>query len=190
MFRFGFQCPICNHEWELDAATEPSPECPSCGLAGQEAKHCQPLESPPVVHLDMGRMIQEGTIDTDVVRLWKLTEDQRTVLDRILEQLNTGVTADPAAMSLLAGVRIPCNQDLAAHDTIHVWAPPKMPLTVGLLGVLNAVVDAAIGNYAAERGGSPLLAAEWDVATQRITKFVLFNPNTADFTLEPGKTLI
>ena len=102
MFRYGFQCPMCSHEWELDAATEPSPECPSCKLAGQEARHCQPLAPAPVVHLDMGRMIQEGKIDTDVPRLWKLTEDQRAVLDRMLEQLNSGLTADPVAVSMLA----------------------------------------------------------------------------------------
>ena len=66
-----------------------------------------------------------------------------------------------------------------------------MPLTVGMLGFINAMADAAINNYAGkDRYGSPLIAAEWDVATQRITKFVLFNPNTAEHTLEPGTTLL
>lgn len=68
--------------------------------------------------------------------------------------LNEALVADPAAVYALLCNRVPCNETLAAHPTIQVGRVPGMDHAlyhVGMLGVLNGVIEAATGQRIAAK---------------------------------------
>ncbi len=71
--------------------------------------------------------------------------------DIILKTLNEAVVADPIAIQELIDHRVPTNETLANHPTIQVRAELGGPtiLEVGMLGVINGLVEAATGKRVA-----------------------------------------
>jgi hypothetical protein len=76
------------------------------------------------------------------------------VIDRIVKMLNEALTIDPAAITCLLSTRIPCNQGVADNSALIV-APvyakglPEENYSIGVLGLINAVVETATGQRVA-----------------------------------------
>ena len=80
-------------------------------------------------------------------------------IDTVVRTLNEAFAADPAALHALLVNRVPCNQALADHSTLQVTQDPALPETtyvVGLLGVINGIVEELTGDR---------VAARWDYST-------------------------
>lgn len=56
----------------------------------------------------------------------------------IVDYLNELVKSDPSAIAALVANRVPCNKDLAEHDTCQCWAQHG-GYHVGMLGVINGI---------------------------------------------------
>lgn len=59
-------------------------------------------------------------------------------IDKAIEVLNELHTADPSVMNTLVSYRVPCNDDVADHDTIQVGVTPD-GYVVGILGIINGI---------------------------------------------------
>lgn len=70
----------------------------------------------------------------------------RPSLERItIDVLNEFFQTDPKACQELIDHRVKCNAALADHDTIVVAVPKKDQFEVGLVGVLNGIMERATG---------------------------------------------
>ncbi len=59
-------------------------------------------------------------------------------ISELVEFLNGLLAIDRDAIQKLILTRVPCNNALADHPNVQIWAPSKDdPATVGLLGILN-----------------------------------------------------
>lgn len=82
-------------------------------------------------------------------------ELRQAVMDSVINTLNEAFTADPLAMHSLTCNRVPCNEALADHPTVQVLSPPSMQgvsstaAVVGMLGVINGIVEPLTGNRVA-----------------------------------------
>lgn len=83
-----------------------------------------------------------------------------TILDNIVEVLNSAVKCDPVAMGKLLENRVPCNEALANHSLVQSaecdfkfddeQGPQKKTLdSVGPLGIINAIVEKLTGQRVA-----------------------------------------
>jgi len=75
-----------------------------------------------------------------------------------LQTLNEAYEADPAAMHALICNRVPCNQTLADHPTIQCGVnniTPTETFEVGLLGVINGIIERITGKRVAARFSIP-----------------------------------
>lgn len=71
-------------------------------------------------------------------------------IETAVKVLNEAFAADPAAIKALCVNRVPCNQALADHPVI--WVHPDLEADVphvGLLGILNGVLESMTGKRAA-----------------------------------------
>jgi hypothetical protein len=77
----------------------------------------------------------------------KLTPAKAKTLKVILDTLNEAYSADPAAIHSLCFNRVPANRKLLNHPTIQCQQLPatNRPVTVGMLGVLNGVIERLTG---------------------------------------------
>lgn len=74
-------------------------------------------------------------------------------IDEAIEVLNSGLKADPVAMTALIGSRVKCNPAFAGHPTIQVGDHPECGgMSVGLLGILNGLFGID------EQGWGPIVA--------------------------------
>lgn len=64
----------------------------------------------------------------------------------VIQTLNEAFEADPNAINALITMRVPCNQKLADHPTIQVGGNPDV---VGMLGVINGIVERLTGKRVA-----------------------------------------
>ncbi len=64
----------------------------------------------------------------------------------VIQTLNEAFEADPNAINALITMRVPCNQKLADHPTIQVGGNPDV---VGMLGVINGIVERITGKRVA-----------------------------------------
>ena len=92
-------------------------------------------------------------------------------LEKIVHVLNSMYVDDPAAMHALVANRVPCNQALADHTVVPVEQIPipnddAPQYSVGLLGILNGVVETLTGQR---------VAAKWLTSTDgRVPQFLGF----------------
>jgi hypothetical protein len=68
-----------------------------------------------------------------------------------IQLLNEAFKADPAAMHALIVNRVPCNKALAEHPLIPVsyntvLNSPETTYYVGMLGIINGILDKVTGN--------------------------------------------
>ena len=94
---------------------------------------------------------------------------------RAIEILNDALERDPAAMTRLINLRVPCNDRLAAHPTIAAGLYDDVH-KVGVLGLLNGVlgdaphaVIGAKGRRDSKTGG-----------LRRVRRFVDLRPHITD----------
>ena len=74
------------------------------------------------------------------------------LLQTTIDVLNEAYKADSAAMHALICNRVPCNTALADHPTITVSVnsvTPQETFAVGMLGVVNGIVERATGKRVA-----------------------------------------
>lgn len=91
---------------------------------------------------------------------------------RMIDYMNTLISLDPDAITLLAETRVPCNDSLADHPSVQVLEDGGST-TVGLLGILNGF----LGAY--EKDGWGPLAAHYSKG--KIVKFSLYDPAPAAY---------
>jgi hypothetical protein len=65
------------------------------------------------------------------------------IAERVVEVMNSALTADPAAIYALTTAQVLCNKTLADHPTIQVMAE-KGIYKVGMLGILNGLAGTQI----------------------------------------------
>lgn len=87
---------------------------------------------------------------------------------RMIDYLNTLISLDPDAITLLAETRVPCNEALADHPSVQVLEDGGS-MKVGLLGILNGF----LGAYELD-GWGPLAAVYSDEG--KIVEFALHDP--------------
>lgn len=91
------------------------------------------------------------------------------IAERIVDLMNQALSADPDAVNILCGFRIPCNALLGEHPTIqtgYLDDDAKAGYEVGLLGILNGIA----GAYAdGPRKGWGAVAAHYEGS--RIVRF-------------------
>lgn len=97
--------------------------------------------------------------------------------------LNEAFAADPAAIHALQCIRIPCGNALVDHPTVivdgaHAVGKPEQA-TIGLLGLLNGVLEAMTGKRAATHWEMPD-----DGRGGRLIGFRIYDP--AGGTVEAG----
>jgi hypothetical protein len=83
-------------------------------------------------------------------------EQKELIADRMIAALQEAFDADPSAMHALVCNRVPTTQAMVDHPHMIVEPNPVLddqPPTIGLLGVLNGVLDAA---------GLHKVASNWD----------------------------
>lgn len=76
----------------------------------------------------------------------------------VLQTLNEAYEADASAVHSLICTRVPCNQTLADHPTIQVETnkvAPTETFAVGMLGVINGVVERLTGKRVAAKFSEP-----------------------------------
>jgi hypothetical protein len=73
--------------------------------------------------------------------------------------LNELINYDADALRDLIETRVDCNQKMADHPTIQVWARPGQPFQLGVLGLIN-------GLFGADNEGWGPIAACFDVVCQ------------------------
>ena len=100
------------------------------------------------------------TAKTTVVAAWRASAKAALgeVFLRALNTLNGAYAADPAAMHALVCNRVPCIVTLADHPTIIVDSNKSTPIetyAVGLLGILNGIMEAATGARIAAAFSTP-----------------------------------
>ncbi len=84
-----------------------------------------------------------------------MTPAQQAFFDTSLKVLNEALAADPACIEIMVKRRCRCNDALANHPTIQVALDDDPPTTyvpsylVGILGLLNGVIEAATGERVA-----------------------------------------
>lgn len=81
---------------------------------------------------------------------------QEVTIDELIAYLNELWSIDPAAMAALVESRVPCNEELAQHETCQVSGAVG-DARVGLLGVINGIFgvdDAGRGPVAANYSDS------------------------------------
>jgi len=79
-------------------------------------------------------------------------------LNVCLRVLNEAYAADPAAIHALLCNRVPCNKKLADHKTIQVEmnkVASKNSFAVGMLGVINGIVEELTGESVAVEFSEP-----------------------------------
>lgn len=75
--------------------------------------------------------------------------DTLPLVRKAIESLNEAFKADPKAVWTLMNAYTPCNEALADHPTVQVISKEvegKETFTVGPLGLINGVVEAALGH--------------------------------------------
>lgn len=88
-------------------------------------------------------------------------------MDIVLRVLNEAAIADRSAIEDLLDQRVPCNMTLANHPTIQV--SPDTPITVGVLGMLNGIVERLTGQRVAacyDDAGRLLGFKKWENAAE------------------------
>jgi hypothetical protein len=92
---------------------------------------------------------------------WKKAVSAQDVVDLLNEMLEK----DPIATRELCETRVPCNQDIADHESIQVTSnPEKTNPRVGIIGVLN-------GFFGVDSKGYGPIAMNVDEETGDILKF-------------------
>jgi len=147
-YQLKFCCSTCGERWNEILPAVQSSVCGRCGADG-----VQPYES---VQLEEAKTCPEQS---------------PALVGLIIDALNSALAADPAAISMLFGIRVPCNQTLADHPTVQVLAPPQAGFTVSAMGVINAVAAAVTG---APGNTDGLIAVEWDIPESRARRFLKF----------------
>ena len=169
-YQMKFCCQKCGNRWNaiLPNATDMS-ECDRCG-----ERNLLPYNVCSVDNLPSDLGLQPAPPVADIT-------------DKILAELNSALAADPAAISLLFGIRVPCNAVLANHPTVQVLAPPQAGFTVGAMGIVNALVAAATGVTPEQHNGNGIIALEWDIESATVKRFLRF-PKTG--VVELGTSII
>lgn len=96
-------------------------------------------------------------------------------IETAVRVLNEAFVADPVAIHALQCVRIPCSNALADHPTVivdnarHAGRPEQS--TVGLLGLLNGVLEAMTGKRVATQWEMPE-----DGSAGRMIGFRVYDP--------------
>lgn len=94
----------------------------------------------------------------------------RDAIEQAVVVLNEAFKADPVALWLLIANRVQCNEALAAHPWVQVRqheSPVKGVATVGLIGVLNGVLEPLTGYR---------VAAKFSETTNVMLGFGVFDP--------------
>ena len=60
-------------------------------------------------------------------------------IDETIQLLNDLLKLDPVAMQALVETRVPCNEALVNHPTVHVYMRGEADALVGLMGILNGL---------------------------------------------------
>jgi hypothetical protein len=84
-------------------------------------------------------------------------------LNIALQVLNEACAADGVALETLIRNRVPCNLALAGHPNIQVWmnhVTPTETFDVGMLGVINGILDRMTGNRVAAIFSGPEATGE------------------------------
>jgi hypothetical protein len=79
-----------------------------------------------------------------------LLEQPPDPFNAALKALNSAYDDDPSALHALICNRVPCNEKLANHPTVQVSVneltnTPNPTYVVGMLGIINGILDAALG---------------------------------------------
>jgi hypothetical protein len=91
------------------------------------------------------------------------------LLGIVLDTLNEAYEADAPAINDLIEHRVPCNERLADHPTIQVGGNPT---EVGMLGVINGIVERLTGKR---------VASKWcdDTGKKELKGFIVYVPKDA-----------
>lgn len=94
-------------------------------------------------------------------------------IDTAVRILNEALRDDRAAITALAAHREPCTFQLEAHPTIQVIRPEHADgrrggAEVGLLGILNGVLEAMTGQR---------VAAVYDDSGSKVVEFRVYTPS-------------
>ena len=98
------------------------------------------------------------------------------LLGVVLATLNEAYKSDAAAIHALICNRVPCNKRLADHPTVQVElnaVASGKSYAVGMLGVLNGVVEKLTGERVAASFGEPDKNGK-----RKLIGFVRYTPNT------------
>ena len=76
-------------------------------------------------------------------------------VDTAIAVLNRALEADPKVISDLVAARLPCNEALADDPTVQCGEWGGVPLTVGLLGIINGI-------FGADERGTGYICAVYD----------------------------
>lgn len=108
----------------------------------------------------------------------ELTPEQKDLIaQRMVDCLQSAFDADPAAMHALLCNRVPTNQAMVDHP--HMICEPievldDHPPSIGMLGVLNGVLEAVGLRKVASRWDAPPIDAPKDPHT--FSGFTVFRP--------------
>jgi hypothetical protein len=78
-----------------------------------------------------------------------------------IDLLNEALALDPVAISALVSNRVPCNENLANHDSIQASGHP---FSVGLLGIIN-------GLFGVDERGWGAIAAVVEADLKTVVRF-------------------
>jgi hypothetical protein len=81
-------------------------------------------------------------------------------LDHVVDKLNEIFTTDPDAMRALLNNRVECNQTMANHNSVQVMGTEDKP-TVGILGILNGLIEPLVGGRIAVKLGEGMKVTEF-----------------------------
>lgn len=84
-----------------------------------------------------------------------------------IDTLNSAIAADKFAVRNLIAVRVPCNQEMADHPTIQVDGIGPNEPTVGMLGIINGIIE----NIAIAYGKPRRIAAMYDKRLIAFTEY-------------------
>jgi hypothetical protein len=104
--------------------------------------------------------------------------DSMRLFGVVLATLNEAYKDDAAAIHALICNRVPCNKNLADHPTMQVElnaVTSRKSYAIGMLGVLNGVVERLTGERIAATFGKPNADGKC-----KLTGFVRYTPNAQD----------
>ena len=86
-------------------------------------------------------------------------KSEQEIFDAFAGVMKSGLLCDPLAITSLAKTRVQCNASLAIHPTIQVQECTDGTFTVGMIGILNGILEELTGrkfSYMIDGSGSVL----------------------------------